>query len=154
MQKNFSESKIFESCASLFHTKYCIQNFILQKILKVLLQQVRIYETNICPSVLSMIGYTIRKGKLYLYVENKGNGTLEDLINDFNYIKLNQTNKLIIAYGVECALESLHKNNHQIFHLILIFIFFLSNFNYAIQIYTKIPYFLTLYNVIYRITFM
>lgn len=101
--------------------KYCIHNegktkkrcarFQYSGFRNILMQQVRIYATNKCPSILNMIGYSIRKKKQYLYVENKGNGTLENIIDNPKKYKINQTQKLIIAYGVASALESLHKNS-------------------------------------------
>ena len=114
------------------------------------MQQIRIYATNKCPSILNMIGYSIRKKKQYLFVENKGNGTLGSFINNPKHFKINQTQKLIIAYGVASALESLHKNNiiHRNVNLSNISLDkdlhpYLSNFYFAVQIDTKLPYVVT-----------
>lgn len=140
--------------------KYCIQKkgklntrcarFQYSGFRNILMQQIRIYATNKCPSILNMIGYSIRKKKQYLFVENKGNGTLRSFINNPKHFKINQTQKLIIAYGVASALESLHKNNiiHRNVNLSNISLDkdlhpYLSNFYFAVQIDTKLPYVVT-----------
>ena len=71
----------------------------------ILYQQIRIYVTNKCTSILNLIGYSIRNKKQYLFVENKGNGTLQNILKNPKKFKIDQNKKLIIAYGVACVLE-------------------------------------------------
>ena len=83
---------------------------------RIFIQQIRFYETNKFSSILQIIGFSIHSKKKDLFVDFKENGALEKIINKAR-IKLNSTQKLIISYGIACALEFLH--NHGIVHLSL-----------------------------------
>ena len=90
-------------------TKKSCSKLLYQGLNEAFIQQVRIYATNKFPSILNIIGYNIHKKKQLLFVETKEKGSLETVIN--SHKKIGNTNKLIIAYGVARALESLHKND-------------------------------------------
>lgn len=75
---------------------------------KVFMNEMRIYLTNRMPSILNIVGYHIGKRNQDIFIENKGNISLEICLNQ---IRFNLTNKLIIAYGVARAMKFLHMNN-------------------------------------------
>lgn len=107
--KNFIQKKGKTKCKRI-HYSGIKQQFI---------QQVVFYATNQFPSILQMIGYSRRKHQQYLFVENKEKGTLDRFISKLQNVKnkqkkFNITNKLIISYGLACAIKHLHKN--QIIH--------------------------------------
>lgn len=114
---------------------------------KPFIQQLTIYATNTFPSILKVIGRNISKKRQDLIVEYKENGSLESFLKKSNRSSMSPTDKLIIAYGVARAMEFLH--SHKIVHRNLkpVNIMldkklhpFLSEFYYAKQTQTNLPY--------------
>lgn len=110
IQKGFLNTKFLKNISLFKNKDYLKMSY--NGFKKAFIQQVKFYETNKFPSIIEIVGYSIHRKKQDLYVDYKENGSLENIIN--SCIKLNSTQKLIIAYGIASALEFLH--NHEIVH--------------------------------------
>ena len=109
-------------------------------------QQIRFYLTNKYPSIIPFVGYYYENKIQHIFIEYKSNGTLKDFIES-NEKKIDLTHKLIIAYGIACAMNYLH--GHDIIHRNLkpsnIYLDsnlypYLSNFYRARQTKIQFPY--------------
>lgn len=85
-----------------------------------------------------------------MIVEDKENGTLGDIINNSQHNRIKPIRKLIIAYGVAHAMKYLHENkfihrNLKTSNICLDCDFypFISDFCYAVQLKSPLPYILT-----------
>lgn len=114
---------------------------------KIFHQQIIFYSTNCYPSIIHFVGYSKDNNHQHIYLESKGKVTLKNFINSGG--KIDITHKLIIAYGIACAMNHLHKN--KIVHRYLkpsniyidsMFYPYLSNFYRARQTEISFPYLL------------
>lgn len=66
------------------------------------------------PAIIPFIGYSDHKNRGSLYFKLMANNSLEDLIQSGSNQQYDFTHKLIISYGIACAIEYLH--SHDIVH--------------------------------------
>lgn len=66
------------------------------------------------PAIIPFIGYSDHKNRGSLYFKLMANNSLEDLIQSGSNQQYDFTRKLIISYGIACAIEYLH--SHDIVH--------------------------------------
>lgn len=117
------------------------------------MQQVFIYSNYQYPSILKMIGYYTDElyQDLYLRISKKSIGVLKNVIDNPALFKnIDSTKKLIIAYGIACAMFHLHKNHivHRNLNTSCVFLDenyypYLFDFYNSKEIQTDVPYTLT-----------
>ena len=95
------------SCLCLFHEK--------NEYTSNLINVIKIYALNNHPAIASFIGYYTNGKRRFIYIKNPGYGFLGEYLDGKNpNLYLNPTEKLIISYGIACAMEFLH--NRKIVH--------------------------------------